>query len=74
MPRLYPAKIIIKALQRVGFTLVSQKGSHIKLTKTQEEKTYTVIVPNYKEVPIGTFQSILKQSGMNKQEFDKIVK
>lgn len=74
MPKLYSARIILSALQRAGFSIVSQKGSHIKLTKTTKEKTFTAIVPNHKEVAIGTFQSILKQAGMTKEELENNMK
>ncbi len=73
MPKLYSARIVLNSLKRAGFLIVSQKGSHIKLTKMENLKTFTVIVPNHKEIASGTFQSILKQAGMNKKEFEKFV-
>ncbi len=74
MPRLYSARIILAALQRAEFSIISQKGSHIKLFKRKGEKSYTVIVPNHKAVAIGTFSSILNQAGMTKKEFEKFVR
>lgn len=74
MPKLYSARVVISTLQRAGFSKISQKGSHIKLTKTKEGKVLTAIVPNHKEIALGTFQSILKQAGMTKQEFESFVK
>ena len=74
MPKLYSARIILSTLQRAGFAVISQKGSHIKLSKKTEDKIYTAIVPNHKEVAIGTFQSILKQAGITKKEFEAFVK
>lgn len=74
MPRLYSARVILSALQRSGFTIISQKGSHIKLFKRIEDKSFTVIVPNHKEVAIGTFNSILKQAGMSRKELEKFIK
>lgn len=74
MPKLYPARVIIAALKRAGFKIVSQKGSHIKLYKNQDEKHFTVIVPNHKEVALGTFMSILNQSGMTRKELEKFMK
>lgn len=59
MPKLYSAKEVIKALQRAGFETVSQRGSHIKMRGIREGKIQTVIIPNYKEIPQGTFSSIL---------------
>lgn len=70
MPKLYSAREIIKALRRIGFVVVSQKGSHIKMRKFGE-KTLTTIIPNHKEIARGTFQSILEQAQTSKEEFEK---
>ncbi len=74
MPKLYSARVILNALQRAGFSIISQKGSHIKLFKREEDKNYIVIVPNHKEIAIGTFSSILKQAGMSRKELKKFIK
>lgn len=74
MPKLYSARVVLSALQRAGFAVVSQKGSHIKLNKLKGEKMLTVIVPNHKEIALGTFSSILKQANMTKEEFEEFVK
>ncbi len=74
MPKLYSARIILSALERAGFSVVSQKGSHIKLVKKSVNNIHTVIVPYHKEIAIGTFGSILRQAGMTKKEFLKFVK
>lgn len=71
MPKLYSARQIVKALQRIGFQIVSQKGSHIKLRRTFDGETFTAIVPNHKEVALGTLQSILKQVGITKEELEE---
>jgi predicted RNA binding protein YcfA (HicA-like mRNA interferase family) len=68
MPKLYSSDYIAKVLQRKGFVYISQKGSHAKFHKTG----HTVIVPaNRKEIPQGTFKSILRQSGLNEEDFIK---
>lgn len=73
MPKLYSSKHIIKVLERKGFVFVSQRGSHIKLRKSGK-KYLTVIVPaNRKEIPAGTFRSILRQSNLMETDF-KITK
>lgn len=70
MPKLYSGRKIVAALRRAGFVITSQKGSHIKLRKIAGEKTLTAIIPNHKEVAIGTFQSILEQANMSKEELE----
>ena len=69
MPKFYSSRKIIKILVENGFTIVSQKGSHLKLfSKT---KRRVVIVPvNKKETPMGTFSSILRQSRLAKEDFE----
>lgn len=73
MPKLYPARLVIKALTKAGFIIVSQKGSHIKLKGIRNGKMCIVIIPNHKEIALGTFTSILKQADMTKIEFESYV-
>lgn len=73
MPKLYSARKVLAALKRGGFEIVSQRGSHIKLSKQIEDRVLTAIVPNHKEIAIGTFNSILKQAGLTKKEFEKLL-
>lgn len=72
MAKLYSSALIVKVLQEHGFLYVSQRGSHVKFRKVSTDQTYTVIVPaNRKEIPIGTFRSVLRQSGLNESDFKK---
>ena len=71
MPKLYSSDYIVRVLQRKGFVYVSQKGSHVKF-KNISFPTLIVIVPaNRKEVPMGTFKSILRQSNLTEEDFKK---
>ncbi|MBR4918366.1 MAG: type II toxin-antitoxin system HicA family toxin [Bacteroidales bacterium] len=55
-------KNVILLLQKNGFVLKGQKGSHLKF----EKEGRIVIVPNHgsKGVEKGTYYSILKQAGL----------
>lgn len=67
MPKLYSSLEIVNVLKKFNFIIVSQKGSHAKL---KNDSGRTAIIPmNKKEIPIGTFRSILKQAGITIQEF-----
>ena len=71
MPKLYSSDYIIKVLLAQGFVFISQKGSHTKYRKTGNP-TLTVIVPaGRKVIPMGTFNSIIRQSGLAKEDFEK---
>lgn len=57
------SKEMIKYLQKNGFQIVSQNGSHVKLFNPDSNKT--VIVPNHnKDLKKGLEQAILKQAGL----------
>ena len=69
MSELYSSAEIIKVLQKKGFIYISQKGSHVKFRKIGNP-TLTVIVPaGKKEIPYGTFKSILRQSNLIERDF-----
>jgi len=69
MPKLLPSKTIIKVLERKGFVFISQKGSHIKYRK-HGSVVLTVIVPaDKKEIPYGTFRSIVRQAKLSEEDF-----
>ncbi|MCG2760776.1 MAG: type II toxin-antitoxin system HicA family toxin [Candidatus Delongbacteria bacterium] len=63
-------KEICRILTAHGFFEVRQKGSHIAMQKKTPESTITVIVPDHKEVKIGTLMSIIRQSNISKSKFE----
>lgn len=61
---------LVKGLRRLGFELVSQRGSHQKFKRRTDSGELVVIVPNYREIPAGTVQSILRQAQVTWEEFE----
>lgn len=55
----------IKALERIGFRVARQSGSHVVLRKSSQG----CVIPNHKELKIGTLTGILKQAGVSNDEF-----
>jgi predicted RNA binding protein YcfA (HicA-like mRNA interferase family) len=70
LPRL-KASEVISILQRNGFILVSQRGSHQKWRNYDTSKQ--VIIPHHKgkQLPLGTLRSIIEGSGIPQDEFLK---
>ncbi len=60
-------KQAVKAFQRAGWTLSSQVGSHVLLTKAGERANLTV--PQHKELKEGTLRSLIRLSGLSVDEF-----
>ncbi len=69
MPKLpaTSAKKVIKALEKLGFRVYRQTGSHIHLWN--EERNLVVTVPNHPELAKGTLISIMKQARLEKKDF-----
>ncbi|MBI4215167.1 MAG: type II toxin-antitoxin system HicA family toxin [Parcubacteria group bacterium] len=67
------AKEVVQFLLKLGFKVVSQKGSHVKLEHVLD-KTRRVVVPLHaKDLKRGTLMGILKQSKVSIDEFLKIL-
>ena len=60
---------VISALQRVGFIVVRQKGSHIRLQKRIEDEVIKITVPAHKPLKRSTLSHIIKSAGLTVDEF-----
>lgn len=63
LPRVSGAEVV-KALGRLGFQVVSTRGSHCKMRSSST----VAIVPLHKELAIGTLASVLRQAGISADE------
>lgn len=61
---------VVKSLQLINFKQVSQRGSHVKL---RHEDGRIVIIPMHKELAKGTLRSVLRQAGIEVNEFIKLI-
>jgi predicted RNA binding protein YcfA (HicA-like mRNA interferase family) len=55
----------VKALQRLGFTFLRQRGSHAILRRGSQG----CVVPMHREISQGTLRGVLKQAGVSEEEF-----
>jgi predicted RNA binding protein YcfA (HicA-like mRNA interferase family) len=65
-------KEVVKALQKAGFYVKRQKGSHIVLRR--DRPFAQVVVPDHKSVDTGTLASILDGADLSVDEFIKLIK
>ncbi len=68
--RVLSGKDVCIILAQHGFREVRRRGSHIVMQKKLSEGTITVPVPDHNEIKIGTLQSIIRQSGIPRPEFE----
>jgi predicted RNA binding protein YcfA (HicA-like mRNA interferase family) len=67
---LLSGKQVIKILQKIGYYIRDQKGSHIHLRHPIRPP---LTIPNHREVARGTLREILKQAGLSSEEFQKLI-
>jgi predicted RNA binding protein YcfA (HicA-like mRNA interferase family) len=63
-------KEVCAILKKAGFEEVRRRGSHIVMQKKKPQGTITVPVPDHNEIRSGTLQSIIRQSGLPRGEFE----
>ena len=66
-------KKVIYALQRAGFLVVRQKGSHIRLQKRTGNEVIKLTVPAHKPIKRSTLSHIIKNAGLTIDEFMKLL-
>jgi predicted RNA binding protein YcfA (HicA-like mRNA interferase family) len=66
IPLLRPREVI-KTLEKFGWQVARQKGSHIIMTK--EGHIATLSIPNHPQVARGTLRSLISKAGITEEEF-----
>ena len=61
----------IRALERLGFRRVRQRGSHVILKKETLEGAVGCVVPLHRELAIGTLHGVLQQAKVQAEDFLK---
>ena len=67
LPSIRPQEVV-RALERAGWAVARQKGSHVSLKK--QGVAFLVTVPMHRrEVPRGTLRAIIEDAGLTIDEF-----
>ena len=64
---------VINALQRAGFIVVRQRGSHIRLQKRTKEKVLKLTVPAHTPIKKTTLAKIIKDANLSVEDFNELV-
>ena len=59
----------VRALERLGFSQVRQRGSHVVLKKVTPEGEVGCVVPMHDELAVGTLHGVLRQAKVAPDEF-----
>ncbi len=66
-------KELIKILCKLGFEVVRQKGSHVRLEKKTGERTIKLTIPIHPKLKKGTLSRIIKDSKVSEEEFTEFI-
>ncbi len=74
LPRI-PGEELVKALQREGFEIARQKGSHVQVRKYIEGQKLTFPVPvrKGKILKPGTLKGILRKAGVPVEHLNELL-
>jgi len=61
----------VKSLERAGFYIKRQEGSHMILRR--DHPFAQVVVPDHKELDRGTLRAIIRQAGLDSGEFVELL-
>jgi len=67
LPRSLSGKTVVKALNKAGFSVKRQKGSHIILRR--DHPFAQVVVPDHKSIDTGTLANILDGADLTVEYF-----
>ena len=65
LPRDISGGEAVKAMKRLGFTVLRQEGSHIRMGRGATRLT----IPNHSSIAPKTLQTLLRQAGISLEEF-----
>ena len=61
----------VKALEKAGFRIRRQEGSHIILRRN--DPFAQLVVPDHRELDRGTLRAIIRQAGISVEEFTRLM-
>ena len=59
LPRSISGDRLASALRLYGYSIVRQRGSHLRLTATTSNGEHHVTIPRHRELRVGTLNAIL---------------
>ena len=75
MPRLpvVTGRDLIRALGKIGYQPLRQRGSHVILLNQEAERTVPVAVHGNRPLPSGTLVAILREVGLSADELRRLL-
>lgn len=65
---------LVKAYEKLGYVVVRQKGSHIRLLNENKLRYPPITVPDHKEVSIGVMRKLIRDTKITIEELMSLLK
>ncbi len=75
MPKLpiVSAKEAIRTFERLGYQIVRQKGSHIRMHHKTDKSKRHLTIPNHKTIGKGLLRKLLRDAELTVEDFSKLL-
>ncbi len=64
----------VKAFEKIGYRIVRQKGSHIRMRDEANERHQPLTIPDHKELKPGLLRALVRDADLTVDEFEKLLK
>jgi predicted RNA binding protein YcfA (HicA-like mRNA interferase family) len=65
---------VVRVLESVGYQVIRQRGSHLRLRDESEPEHLPVTVPDHKTIKPGLLRQILRDANLTVDEFVDLLK
>ncbi len=63
----------VKAFCKIGYVVVRQKGSHVRLRSYNNPQRHPLTIPSHKTLKPGLLRSLIKDAGISVEEFVELL-
>ena len=64
----------VRAFEKIGYRVVRQKGSHIRLRDDKNERHHPLTIPDHKELRSGLLRTLIRDADLTVEDFERLLK
>lgn len=64
----------VRAFEKLGYQVVRQKGSHIRMRDDANPTHQPLTIPNHKELKPGLLRRLIRDAGLTVEQFNELLK
>lgn len=64
----------VRIFEKIGYRVVRQKGSHIRMRDDDDERHRPLTIPDHKELKPGLLRALIRDADLTVEEFETLAK